>query len=92
MKKLVVVASILVLFSGVAVAQSSGSKAGSSTGGASSSTAGAGSGLGISAPVGHRQPRAADMPDEKNLSDPSDPLNKENKALDRKIKGICRGC
>ena len=44
------------------------------------------------APVGHRQPRAGDVPDEKNLSDPNDPLSKENAALDRKIKSICRGC
>ena len=29
---------------------------------------------------------------EKNLSDPNDPLSKENAALDRKIKSICRGC
>ena len=46
----------------------------------------------IQAPVGHRQPRAGDVPNEKNLSDPNDPLSKENAALDRKIKSICRGC
>jgi hypothetical protein len=44
------------------------------------------------APVGHRQPRASDVPSEKNLSNPSDPMNKEDAALDRKIKSICRGC
>ena len=44
------------------------------------------------APVGHRQPRKGDVPDEKNISDPNDPLSKENQALDRKIKSICRGC
>jgi hypothetical protein len=44
------------------------------------------------APVGHRQPRAADVPSEKNLSDPNDPLSKENALLDKKIKSICRGC
>ena len=45
------------------------------------------------APVGHRQPRASDVPDEKNLgSDMSDPTSKEDAALDRKIKSICRGC
>src|SRR5512138_940049 len=36
----------------------------------------------IQAPVGHRQPRAGDVPSEKNLSDPNDPLSKENAALD----------
>ena len=44
------------------------------------------------APIGHRQPRASAVPSEKNLSDPNDPLSKENAALDRKIKSICRGC
>jgi len=44
------------------------------------------------APIGHRQPRADQVPSEKNLADPNDPLNKENAALDRKIKSICRGC
>ena len=44
------------------------------------------------APVGHRQPRAGDVPDEKNLSNPNDPVNKEDAMLDKKIKSICRGC
>jgi hypothetical protein len=44
------------------------------------------------APVGHRQPRADQVPSEKSLGDPNDPLNKENAALDKKIKSICRGC
>jgi len=44
------------------------------------------------APVGHRQPRAGDVPNEKNLSDPNTAMNKEDAALDRKIKSICRGC
>ena len=44
------------------------------------------------APVGHRQPRGNQMPSEKNLSDANNPFNKEDAALDRKIKNICRGC
>jgi hypothetical protein len=44
------------------------------------------------APIGHRQPRASDVPSEKNLSDPNSPMNKEDAALDKKIKSICRGC
>lgn len=42
-----------------------------------------------SAPVGHRQPRADDVPStqEKNYIESA-----EDKALDRKIKSICRGC
>ncbi len=42
-----------------------------------------------SAPVGHRQPRAGDVPaaQEKGYMESA-----EDKALDRKIKSICRGC
>ena len=44
------------------------------------------------APIGHRQPRRGDVPNEKNLSDPNGNANKEDAALDKKIKSICRGC
>jgi hypothetical protein len=44
------------------------------------------------APVGHRQPRADQVPSEKNLMNPNDPMNRDSAALDRMIKGICRGC
>lgn len=44
------------------------------------------------APVGHRQPRVGDVPNEKNLNDPNAAANKEDAALDKKIKSICRGC
>ncbi|MGY4313133.1 hypothetical protein [Bradyrhizobium sp. JR3.5] len=44
------------------------------------------------APVGHRQPRRGDVPNEKNISDPNNTANKEDAALDKKIKSICRGC
>jgi hypothetical protein len=46
----------------------------------------------IEAPVGHRQPRASDFRDEKSLNNPNDQANKEDAALDKKIKSICRGC
>jgi hypothetical protein len=48
----------------------------------------------IQAPVGHRQPRPSDLPNDgkSTYTDPNDPLSKENAALDRKIKSICRGC
>ncbi|WFU37264.1 hypothetical protein QA640_22460 [Bradyrhizobium sp. CB82] len=84
MKKIVVALSLLVLLDGAAIAQTGG-KGGASSGGAASGSV-------LPAPVGHRQPRASDVPSEKNLSDPSDPLSKENQALDKKIKSICRGC
>jgi hypothetical protein len=41
-----------------------------------------------SAPVGHRQPRAADIPQ----SVSSQSLDQEDIDVDRKIRGICRGC
>jgi hypothetical protein len=44
------------------------------------------------APVGHRQPRVDQVPSEKNLNDPNNPVNREDAALDRSIKSICRGC
>jgi hypothetical protein len=44
------------------------------------------------APIGHRQPRADQVPSEKNLSNPNDAVNREDAALDKKIKSICRGC
>jgi hypothetical protein len=45
------------------------------------------------APVGHRQPRADQVPSEQDpVDDPNDPINRENAALDRMTKGICRGC
>jgi len=82
MKSIVVALSLLVMFGSAAVAQT----------GAKGSTSGQSAGSVPSAPVGHRQPRASDVPNEKNLSDPNDPLSKENMALDKKIKSICRGC
>jgi hypothetical protein len=45
------------------------------------------------APIGHRQPRATDVPDEKaGANNPNDLLTKENALLDKKLKSICRGC
>jgi hypothetical protein len=73
----------LTLLSGVAtsaIAQNQG--AGSS--GAAGSTI-------PQAPIGHRQPRADQVPSEKKTN-LNDALDKENATLDRKIKGICRGC
>jgi hypothetical protein len=84
MKKIMLAVSLVVLVGGPAVAQTGGSKGATSGGGIPSTV--------LPAPVGHRQPRAADVPSEKNLSNPSTPANKEDAELDRKIKSICRGC
>jgi hypothetical protein len=44
-----------------------------------------------SAPVGHRQPRAADLHMDAELSPDGMRLRQENDAVDRKLR-ICRGC
>ena len=48
------------------------------------------------APVGHRQPRASDVPQTSDVPNEKNPtldlLAKENANLDKKIKSICRGC
>jgi hypothetical protein len=84
MKKVIISMALLVLIgvpSAPAVAQSGNSGSSASKGG------------GVpQAPVGHRQPRAGDVPNEKNLANPNDPVNKEDALLDKKIKSICRGC
>ncbi|CAN5145774.1 hypothetical protein BH10PSE10_BH10PSE10_07550 [soil metagenome] len=41
------------------------------------------------APIGHRQPRANEVPSAEEKGYVESP---EDKALDRKIKSICRGC
>ena len=81
MKKTVIVMALLALIGApTAIAQT-----GTSSGMSKSSDV-------PQAPIGHRQPRAADVPSEKNLGNPNDPINKEDALLDKKIKSICRGC
>ena len=84
MKKIIALVGLLVLFGGTAAIAQSGGKG--------TSTAQPTTGSVIQAPVGHRQPRASDVPNEKNLGNPNDPITKEDAALDKKIKSICRGC
>jgi hypothetical protein len=43
-----------------------------------------------SAPVGHRQPRAVDIP--ASISTSQQIVDQEDAIVDRRIKGICRGC
>jgi hypothetical protein len=85
--RLIAPMALLALIGGPIAMAQTGAGAGSTTGGASNQSQ-----MIREAPVGHRQPRADQVPSEKNLTDPNDPLSKENAALDRKIKSICRGC
>ena len=82
MRKTIIAMALLVLLPGAPAALAQGG----------TSTMQKGSGGIPQAPVGHRQPRAGDVPSEKNLSDPNNPVNKEDAILDKKIKSICRGC
>jgi hypothetical protein len=84
--RMLITTMVLLIFGSAAMAQTGGMK--SST--PSSTSVGAGSIP--EAPIGHRQPRADQVPSEKSLNDPNNPVNREDAALDRKIKSICRGC
>jgi len=89
MRKLITTIALLALVdTSMAIAQTAGSRNRS----APPSTNSGQQLLPDAAPVGHRQPRADQVPSEKNLMDPKDPINQENAALDRMINGICRGC
>jgi hypothetical protein len=85
MRKLMTMMAVLALTGGSAAMAQTGNNMASPGAGNSSAPA-------REAPVGHRQPRADQVPSEKNLSNPNDAVNKEDAALDRKIKSICRGC
>jgi hypothetical protein len=47
----------------------------------------------VQAPVGHRQPRAADVPSDR-YDRPEDETKKtaDDIRLDRALRGVCRGC
>ena len=88
MRKLITTIALLALFdTSVAIAQTVGSR-----NPAAAPSTNTGPQVLPEAPVGHRQPRADQVPDEKNLGDPNDPIDRENAALDRAAKSICRGC
>ena len=88
MRKLITTIALLALVNtSVAIAQTAGSRSP-----AAPSSTNSGQQLLPDAPVGHRQPRADQVPSDKNLMDPNDSVNQENAALDRMINGICRGC
>lgn len=42
------------------------------------------------APIGHRQPRRSELP--QNAAQQDSTISAQDKQLDRMIKGICRGC
>jgi hypothetical protein len=89
MKKLIIALAVLVLVgeaSALAQSRSKNNMGSMGSSGDSSSRPSA------QAPVGHRQPRAGEVPDEKDLGGMNDTMTRDDAALDRKIKSICRGC
>ena len=54
-------------------------------------TSGKPPGAAVSAPVGHRQPRAADIPADVPKDELAQRIERINRALDRQLQ-ICRGC
>jgi hypothetical protein len=80
MRKLLMTITLLALVAGPAAIAQTGNRPDTSNKGP------------LPAPVGHRQPRADQVPSEKNLSDPNSAANREDAALDKSIKSICRGC
>ena len=88
MRKLIATIALLALIdTSAAIAQSAGSR-----NAAPVPSMGSDQPLLPEAPVGHRQPRADQVPSEKTLMNPNDPMNQDNAAVDRTINGICRGC
>ena len=86
MRKLIMTIALLALVdTSVAIAQTAGSR-----NPAAHRSTNSGQQLLPEAPVGHRQPRADQVPSENSPMD--DSISRENAALDRMTKGICRGC
>jgi hypothetical protein len=46
----------------------------------------------LPAPIGHRQPRADQVPSGNDSSAAAEAEKRQDAELDRKIKSICRGC
>lgn len=46
------------------------------------------------APAGHRQPQTKDVPSDQNTSTDNDPnkTTEADRALDKAVRSICRGC
>jgi len=78
MRKVAMVATLMMVMAGSAVAQ---------TGTSSSSKGGP-----WPAPTGHRQPRLDQVPSDKDTSSATEAMKRDDAALDRKLKSICRGC
>jgi hypothetical protein len=89
MKKLIIALAVLVVVGEASALAQSRNKNNVGSMGSSSDSSGRPS---VQAPVGHRQPRAGEVPDDKDLGGMNDSMSRDDVALDRKLKSICRGC
>jgi hypothetical protein len=95
----VVIELMIVALGSIAVSQTASAQNGSNANPGASTTVGAAGATAMfqpapgssRAPVGHRQPRPADVPDDPELSDDDRALLRENGRVDKKLV-ICRGC
>jgi hypothetical protein len=83
MHKVITMAAFLALIGAPAALAQSGTNAQSGSAATQSSR---------TAPIGHRQPRASDVPSENSQNGNPAKIDADEAALDRKIKSICRGC
>src|SRR5262249_24702523 len=85
-------AGTMLMLSPQAISQGTGSATGADP--APSTSSGPGFAQGPrEAPIGHRQPRAAEVPQEQQeLSDPDKKMRELDEALTKKLNSICRGC
>ena len=92
MKKLIIALAVLVVVGEASALAQSRNKNNMGSNNNMGSSSDSSSRPSVQAPVGHRQPRAGDVPDEKDLGGMNDSMSRDDVALDRKIKSICRGC
>ena len=88
MRKIILTTALLVLAAGPGAIAQSGDRLGTSNRSSPSSDRQ----TPWPAPVGHRQPRVDQVPSENDLNNPNDAIAREDAALERKLKSICRGC
>ncbi len=81
MKTIIIAATLTLLLCNAAVVAQTGSS--------TNQPAASGTGGVPQAPVGHRQPKRGDVP---SVSDDQSKIDAADRVLDKKIRGICRGC
>ncbi|MGA9092055.1 MAG: hypothetical protein WB420_23450 [Bradyrhizobium sp.] len=88
MRKIILTTTLLVLAAGPMAIAQTGDRLGTTNRSSPSSD----KQMPWPAPTGHRQPRIEQVPSENDLNNPNDAVAREDAALDRKLKSICRGC